>query len=331
MYKKILLISILVFLITGCSNNPQAIKPDKIGNQHSSLDANIDRNSTISHDLKFPISDDPVYLANVQSIGFAYLGDAITSYYKVNGYHENSLETLINNGFLLLWPRNVSTGEPVSITGKQFNDPNSELFGTISYRKLNDDTVKTTRVSYRPSESGDWHFIQGVYPGIGEMEIADIAGCSANLTSIDDPETRYILAMFGQLTDFLFSGTGNFETQHHILPAAFQDLLGPEMVVIKENFQSFVDLVQQSNVVFKWGIDKEQMSNYVYLEIDGITYIKHCIDHSEGSSMSVMKTMLTCEYDMLDTSSPILTEKNLSNVEIDDEYFASKNSIAIQE
>lgn len=328
--KKIILIILLV-LLTGCSSeNVQAIKADSTGNQHPPVDINSSQDRTVASDLVFPISDDPVALSNAESLGFSYLDDALTSYYKAKGYHEDNLGTLINNGFLIFWPRNVSTGEPVSITGEQLLEPNSELFGTVSYRKLNNDTAKTTRVSYRPSESGDWHFISEVYPGKGEMERANITGCSVDLPSIENSDTRLLLAMFGQLTDFLFSGTGSFETRYKTLPTSFQDLLGPEMSIIRENFQSFMNLVQESDVVFKWGIDRNMMSNYIYLEIDGVIYIKHCIDFSEGNSMSAMKTMFSCEYDSLDTSSPILTENNLARTLITDEFFVSQNNIVSQ-
>jgi hypothetical protein len=331
--KKIILMFLLL-LLAGCSNSSaQTIKPDSSGDQITSgdqlasVDTSLSQDRTVAHDMVFPISDDLSVLSRAQSTGYEYLGDAVASFYMAKGYHEDSLQTLVDNGYFLFWPRNVQTGEPVTITKQQFTDPSFELFGTVSYKKYSKDSAKITRVSYRPAESGDWKLTSRTFPAIGDVRSAGIIGCSVDMASIENTDTRLLLAMFGQLTNYLISSTQSFKTTNNTLPTSFQDLLGPEILVVKENFNNFADLVNTSNVVFKWGVDNKKMSSYVYLNIKGVTYIKHCIDFSQGSSMNAMKTMLTCKYSNLDTSSPILTEKNLASIMILDEFSVSKDNI----
>ena len=325
--NKIILM-LLLLLLAGCSNSSaQTIKPDSSGDQLASADTSLSQDRTVAHELKFPISDDLSILSRAQSVGCYNLSSAVAAWYMAKGYHEDNLETLIDNGYLLFWPRNAQTGEPVSITDQQFTDPSFELFGIVSYKKYSKDAAKITRVSYKPAESGNWRFISRTFPAIGDEKSADIIGCTVDMASIENPDTRYLLAMFGQLTNYLVNGTQNFNSENNTLPTSFQDLLGPEILVVKDNYKSFSDLASRSNVVFKWGIDDKKMSSYIYLKINGVTYIEQCTDFSEGSSMNAMKTMLTCEYKNLDTSSPILTEKNLASIMIPDEFFVSKDSI----
>ncbi|MCD6217420.1 hypothetical protein J7L05_06130 [bacterium] len=319
---------IMVAVLFGCSSNQKTdIVIDNSNKQTQ------ERDTSISDNWSFPIEENDKSLSAIQLSSYDIFRKASIGYFKTYDNMPDSFNTLVSSGHILFWPRNLSTGNPVQILDNS-NDVivNEQNFGEVGYKRLSGSSAQFNYLYFGQDESDDqdmWRNLKYVFPSESDLESSIFIGVNTSITKILDEDEKKLLAMFGQLTDILFTNSGNFYVDNGVLPSSFIETLGPQYFVIGENFDSFAKLVDKSNVQFKWGKDDE--SNYVYLNINGNEYIKHCIYHGGGNNLSDMVSMFSCEFDLLDTSKPILTQENLKDLIIPEKYLISKEEIPIIE
>jgi hypothetical protein len=284
--------------------------------------------------LSFPISEDLRILMQAQNLAYGELTKAITSYRRTEGSNPKTLEDLANSGLLLFWPRNVQTGKPASIfTGKELPKDFSG-FGFLQYSRNADGFAIMNYLDPKSGRSTDamddaWETQMSAFPAKEVNDISLVEGCDVPLHSIDDPFVRKVIARVGQMTSLIIFETTCLYRTKQILPSTFNDILNPQELFIRENFQNFVETMKSPGVEFMWGNDYAKKSSYLYLKIKGKVYMEQCYDLGTGVTQQGTRNLKTCSFSELDTSSPILTSGNIEQLVIPDEYFVSIKDIPV--
>lgn len=325
---KFFILLLMVAVLFGCSSKQKTDIVVENSNKHTQ-----ERNASISDNWTFPIEENEKKLSSIQLSSYGIFRKASIGYFKTYDNIPDSFNTLVSNGHMLFWPRNLSTGTPVQIIDNGSDViVDEQNFGAVGYKRVSDTSAQFNYLYFGRNESDDqdmWRNLKYEFPSEGDLESSIFVGVNTSINELIDEDEKKLLAMFGQLTDILFTNSGNFYVDNGVLPSSFIETLGPKYFVIDENFSSFTKLINKSHVQFMWGEDNE--SNYVYLNINGNEYIKHCVYHGGGNNLSDMVSMFSCEFDLLDTSEPILTQDNLKDLIIPEKYLLSKEDIPIIE
>lgn len=282
--------------------------------------------------LTFPITKEARKLSAAQAMGFDEIGKAIISYRRSEGKNPKTIMDFANSGYPLFWPRNVQTGKPAGIfKGKELASDFSS-FGSLQY-SINNENFALMKFIYlrwgRAKDGTDdtWVIQSKGFPAKEVNDVPMIEGCTVPIHKVEDPFTRKVLASVGQITGLIVPNEIKRYSSSETLISSFYDLLNPQQLVIRENFEKFVELMKSPDVEFKWGNDYTKQSFYLYLKVKGIVYIEQCYYLGGGTDLEALIKMRSCSYSDLDTSSPILTSENIDQIVIPDEYMISIKDI----
>lgn len=282
--------------------------------------------------LSFPISKEARELSASQAMGFDELCKAINSHRRSEGKNPKTIMDFVNSGYPLFWPRNVQTGKPASIFKGKDMASDFSSFGSFQY-SMNDENfalVKFIYLSWGRAKDGTedtWAIQSKGFPAKEVNDLPLIEGCSVPIHKVEDPFARKVLASVGQITGLIVAyEIKRYALTETLLPS-FYDLLNPQQLVIRENYEKFVELMKSPDVEFKWGNDYAKESFYLYLKVKGKVYIEQCYYLGGGTELEALMKMKSCSFSELDTSSPILTSENIGQIVIPDEYYISIKDI----
>lgn len=363
-----LFITTLLITLIGCPSTPKLVKPNETNNNNKEVvtQPKSDRQISYENDMAFPISDDPHLLSLHSHQMVRQLLKPISDYRRVTGVYPSSISDFFNSGFLLLWPRNVMNGLPVKILAGRDVRAEPDDYGSIKWEKYDDYHAQLISSNidgkiYHDSgeitwfvEAKDLHFyFVDDYIALPRDELEEylrhtssydlegattIVGGINTINMVADSESRMIYAMCGQLSDFIFSTTLNFYSRNKALPSniidclTFQQELGQTPFIIKENLYKFAKMLKDANAQFKVGYDYPKTVSYSLLIVGGETLISHCykydaVDAGMDDSPGIH---VGCFMEELDMSSPMITDENLSTLEIPDEFFILIKDIPIE-
>lgn len=174
-----------------------------------------------------------------------------------------------------------------------------------------------------------------------------IVGGTAPINMVSDPEVRKLYAQCGLLTDFIFTTTLNYYARNNKIPnnfidnLAFQQDLGSTPFIIKENLEKLALKLNEADVEFKVGYDFPNTASYALLKINGETMISHCYkyDFSSHQYNENVNPLLMDEspgihvgiyMDEVDMSSPMISDSNLSTLNIPEQFILSIEDIPIE-
>ncbi|MCD6216371.1 hypothetical protein J7L05_00750 [bacterium] len=352
------IILFFIAITAGCSSSGNIeMKTDKISNNNkeSITPPEIDHQTSYDHVLIFPISEDPRLLGQHNRASMVgKLRKSITDYRRATGVYPESITEYIDSGFPLFWPRNLMNGLPVIVLANRdvTNDPSD--FGSVKWGK---EGVYNLLISCnidlgKDKDSGETTWVinkDGLNDFKGNItpRMTTIVGGTAPINMVSDPETRKLYAQCGQLTDFIFSTTYNYYSENNSLPQSFindlsyQQLLGMTPFIIKENLDKFAQELANADVEFKIGYDYPNTASYALLKINGETLISHCYkyDYSKYEYSANVNPLVMDEgpgihvgiyMDEIDMSSPMISDSNLSALNIPDQFLISIEDIPIE-
>lgn len=327
----------MVFLLIGCSSSdPKPIQPDNItpvSNISDSIVSNPDNNlvRTAAMDIPYPPPD------------MYWLKHSLRLFWQTTGQFPENMKSFIDNGFPLIWPRESKQNIPFYLNMDKDYIPSEELFGSFQYNWISPDEVQYRYVyidfkTYRATEDVIWVVKTATIPfadkqmhnsqeNLKELESILVLGGKERVDLISDSDARFLYSQCGLFCAFIETMTDIYHIQEGVIPSSFYDLLGSEQLIIKENFYNFAQLLESSNAEFKWGFDNKNKTSYIYLKINDEVLITRCINYTTDNLLDQME----CEFDSLDISTPILTEKNIASIEIPEEYLISIKDIPVNE
>lgn len=314
------LLLFLMFFLVGCSaSGPKPIQSDKVtplsnisGSNSNQPEKELVR--TAAMDIPYPPPD------------MYWLRHSLRLYWKTEGQFPETMKEFIESGFPLIWPRESSKKIPFFLNMDDDYIPSEELFGSFQYNWISPDKVqyKYVYIDFKAfRETGDviWEVKTATIPfadmqsldprrKVKELESTLVLGGEKRVDLISDSDTRLLYGLCGLFSSFLESKTDIYHIQEGVIPSTFYDLLGSEQLIIKENFYNYAKLLESSNAEFKWGFDKNKNTSYTYLKINGEVLITRCINYTTDN----LRDQMDCDFDSLDISSPIITEKNITSV-----------------
>jgi hypothetical protein len=305
-----------------------------------------------------------------RAIMVGHLKLIISDYRRVTGSYPVSLTDYIRSGFPLFWHRNLINGLPMEIfvnkdlTNDQsdygavkwvkYDDNHAGLFssnidlrnykanGTISWTTNVDSLEFVNLEDYQSMSIEEFEeFLREKSSSVLESTTT-IVGGTIPINKVSDPEVRKLYAQCGQLSNFIFANTLNYYSQNRKLPQSFIDHLtfqqksGPTPFIIKENFNTFKQSLTNANVELKVGYDYSNSLSYTLLKINGETLISHCYKYDYDASINPTTQDETpgmhigCLMDAIDMSSPMISNANISDLNIPDEFLISISSIPVK-
>lgn len=326
---------LLIMMLIGCSASaPRPIQPDKITplSEISDLDASQqdnELNRTAGMDIPYPPPD------------MYWIRNSLRLYWQTTGQFPETMNGFIESGFPLIWPRESSKKIPFFLSVDEDYIPGEELFGSFQYNRISSDKVQYKYVymdfkTYRGTGEITWKVKttdipfadkQSLNPGgvVKELEGILVLGGEKRVDLISDSDTRLLYALCGQFASFLETMTDIHYNLEGTTPSNFNALLGPEQLIIKENFDAFAKLLESSNAEFKWGFDNDKNTSYTYLKINNDILITRCLDYNAENILE----QGDCDFKTLDISSPIITERNITSMEIPEEYLIALKDIPV--
>ena len=175
----------------------------------------------------FPLSEKPRKIGLIQSFSYTELMKAVKLYFKVYGQHTESLDSFINSGIPIMWPRNAIDGKPISIfKGKELS-AGFENYGVLHYVKDKSGYAQMKYLYLKRGINTDgyddtWEINTTAFPSMNIPNIPKIAGFDVDISSVNDPQTRELLAMFGQLMSLIVRRTGEMFYDLDIFPSSVE-------------------------------------------------------------------------------------------------------------
>jgi hypothetical protein len=350
MSVKILRITIFVVfvsVIVGCSGSPRPVKPG-LSPETSPADipvAQPERKLTGDDDkfnvMTFPVFNDPLEMESwIYREVISSLHRPLELYKDVHGYYPDSIRTLVKSGFLLTWPRNLLAGGAVKCVVGRNLTANRADWASFKYELIGDNSFVTKVVSLDKKlyeETGNEVWTVRERENMFKLQENQRRRSSVSMGTkpvyeIQDANKRAVYAMCGVLTKFLDGRTHAHYYQTWELPNTFGDLFDNRLFIIKENFDSFAKMLKESGATFKWGVDHTKNCVYSILEIDGERLISYCVRFGPiEESPYTSGLQVDCGVDDLDMSSPILTDDNIADLVIPEEYLISINNLPLNE
>ncbi len=335
------IILFFIAITVGCSSssNEESIAPPEINHQISN-----------SHDLTFPISDDPHILGlHNRASMVGKLRKSISDYRRATGVYPASISEYIESGFPLFWPRNVMDGLPVRVLASRDVINDLSDFGSINWGKEGTYNVLIScNIDFgknKDSDETNWIINKdglNDFKGTRTPGITTIVGGTDPINMVTDPEARMLYAQCGELTDFIFGTTQNYYDTNKSLPnsvvdhLAFQQDLGSTPFIIKENLDKFAQELKDADVEFKIGYDYPNTASYALLKIKGETLISHCYKYDYNANVDPPieddspGSHTGCRMEEIDMSSPMISNANLSTLNIPDQFIISIEDIPIE-
>ncbi len=326
---------LLMLLFLGCSSSEsKPIKTDNITPLSNISDSNANQPDnklvrTAAMDMPYPPPD------------MYWLRHSLRLYWQTSGQFPETMKGFIESGFPLIWPRESTKGIPFFLNVDEDYTPSEELFGSFQYNWISPDKVQYKYVyidfkAFRETGEVIWEIKTATIPfadmqsldprrKVKELEGTLVLGGEKRVDLISDSDTRLLYSLCGLFSAFLETMTDIYHIQEGVIPSTFYDLLGSEQLIIKENFYNFAKLLESSNAEFKWGFDKNKNTSYTYLKINGEVLITRCINYTTDN----LRDQMDCDFDSLDISTPIITEKNITSIEIPAEHLISIEDIPV--
>ena len=297
--------------------------------------------------LEFPPDDYYWITCDRQSWGIKKILLISLFYQKIYGVLPEDIDTLIQSKFLLFWPRNLMTGQPVKLIKSRDLVENESDLASFKYHK-NDST--TCGIDYLDLESETYHESDSKVWRIKSFEkstdsddtfsqvvVSDrliVSGGTDNLNGIEDIEKMELVALCANLNRLLSSNASMYYNNYETLPRSIEDILFNECFLVRENFEALKSRISAPGVNFAWGYDYGKKAFYYFLDIDGIRYIEFRGDFGkEGSLPDIGFPLMGPPYDLtdLDMSTPFISSSNIGALEIPDAYFISITNIPLNE
>jgi len=356
--KLICCLTGLVFLISiaGCSSSIKPIKASVPTNEPAPI-APSSQTSTEKTEITSRSSQVDENLIDTswdQERVIQLLNHDLRRYREANGSLPDSLNTLVNSGFLLWWPRNLFTGSPAKVIKERELEPNMEDLGLFKYNIISNpaydfslnnvynynyhlELITINSSEYYETGNPVWKKVTKNYPGYKlEDNVTRVIGVPHGKKptyEISDYNKRLLYALCGNFAFYIQYRVALYHRDNSMLPSSFSDLLNDKQYIIKENFIKFADLLKNSGATFKWGIDYSTGASYVTLEIDGETYMSGCRMFGDKAHAHVPDygEYFGCDVNNIDMSSPIITNENIANLIIPEQYLISISQIPLNE
>jgi len=352
-FKTVTGMLFLLFLLSGCSSSSiKPVKPDTeqsgsvtdvpvIQTNRDMMDSGIeDKFFQKYKSMDFQIED--VSLINTRlSQSINELQYEFDLYRELYGEFPPSISTFVTSGFLFYWPRNTIDGTPVRVVTSRNLVKEQTDFGSFKYDYIDNSHFDLKWIcldgkAYKETGSKIWlektmdyrfsekeNTVRKIHVMMGTKAVSDVKGFNNKL----------IYVMCGNFTKAIARQLGTYYAYIGEFPDSYADLLFNDRFIIKENFQAFAQMLESSGADFKWGFDNEKNTLYIVLDIDGERLIAACVKYGDRLDPDGKCGMdyFDCNLDELDMSSPIITGKNLVQINIPDEYLISINDIPLSE
>lgn len=347
MYKIISLVIMLITflaLLTSCSGHPKQIKQDiaPLPSQSEIPVVSTERELKTGDDkfnvMTFPLFTNPAKMESWIHDQVINLHRPIELFKEVHGYYPDSMSSFVQSGLPLTWPRNLIDGTPIKcITGRNLT-PDASDWAAFKYQLIGSDSFMTQIVSldknfYEQTGNESW-LVRDVENSLklkeNQRRRSVVTMGTRSVAEVPDDNNKRIFAMCGILLSFLNGRTHAHYYATGELPNSFDDLLDNRLLIIRENFFNFAQALKNSDAIFKWGVDHNKNCVYSILDIDGERYISYCVRFGtveESPQTSGLKA--DCSVYDLDMSSPIVSNENITNLVIPNEYLISIKDIPL--
>ncbi|MBU1024271.1 hypothetical protein KKB99_08325 [bacterium] len=334
--KPIICLFLLIIVGIGCSSgSPGKIKPD-----HGQISPTVETPvpETVMRDLyreditkkmTFPLTDN---FFKLNSLRAANMPGDLTLYWKAEGGFPENLKEYVTSGFPLIWPRDLYSGNPISVRDFERDfDSSKPYFDSLMYHKINEDKAQLVLVDYdiEANQSGGdlkWKIKKDDFPPewmISDSEKIIYGSGTISIEEVADKNKRRLYAWCAGISSYCTSRTSRYVNYNDSLPQSLEDLLDATQFFIKENFSRFVDLLQASNADFMWGFDYSKNVEYVYLEVDGDVLMMNCTEWLKNSTPNPFE----CNIKDYDLTTPLLSTDILASLEFPEDYVTSINDI----
>lgn len=232
-------------------------------------------------------------------------------------------------------------GAPIRVINLDDVVPDEEKFGSIDYGKYDDGKkVEIKYVSYDAEKSvknhkDEWKIERYMLPDRlnkdYELPFALVNGSRVSFDEIKDLELRKLYLYCAELGYFLHLHTTWLFAKTGTLPSSINDLLLSHDFLIKENFDNFAKILKSSGAVLKFGIDYDKRIHYFYFAKDNKVYIHSLIEYGTEPNDIRMITYGDEKESAVDMSKSLLTEENISMINIPQQYLISARDIQFSE
>ena len=295
---------------------------------------------------------DSIYVENTsqfcvnQSTAFESFATNLLMYQKATGVFPASINEFVKSGFTIFWPMDLSRGKTAYIMNNLPEFPNENSLGAFHYSiddygiarldyvnfdgELLEDTGEKIAVTNRfeifPKTSDapveinpdEYHTKY-----LSDLDSLSTIKGTKKIEDVHDYNNRVVYAFTLQIGNYLCSKIKSYYTEKTKFPKSFSALIteaGASELIIVENFDYFVKLLQNADAKFLCGFDSSCKTMYIYLEIDGETYISHFENLDDISSNDVTTESSIEDFDL---TNPLLTTDNLSEIELPYDYVVS--------
>jgi hypothetical protein len=351
MYKVIYFCFMLcAVLLCSCSSDIKEIKPGThtVSPTDNSIKQPVRETAELQDSffnryrkLEFPVDDYYWIICSWQRWGITTILLECLFYKKIYGVLPEDIDTLVQSEFLLFWPRNLMTGQPVKLIKSRDLVENESDLASFKYHKIDStmcgiDYLDLESETYHESDSKVWRirsFEKSADPNSAFSRLA-VSGGTDRLNGIEDLKTKELVALCANLDRMLSSHAAMYYSNYETLPRSIEDILFNSNFLIRENFEALKSRISEPGVNFAWGYDYSKKAFYRFLDIDGIRYIEFRGDYGkEGSLPDIGFPLTGPPYDLtdLDMSTPFISSSNIGALEIPDAYFISIANIPLNE
>jgi len=317
-----------------------------------------DNNNLAFSEMRFPTSYDPIKINGSMYAGKVYLINSIYNFRRATGSFPSSMQSLVNSGFLLFWPRNLLDGSPVAVLASRSLKEEKNDIGFIGWSKLDDsnaslDFLRLDWKTYENQGEEQWIFDTKQFEfftydrsqlndltlrnkisknATGACGATTVVGGVMPINMVSDPEKRFIYGMCGALSDGIIVRTRAFYRENLRFPQNTSELFSPspykEMeFLIVENFQNLSGLLKKRNADFKIGFNYDKSVHYTFLSIDDEVLITYCSQYGDSDH----EPYNDCNMNDLDMSTPMISTANIGSLEIPSEITISIKDIPLSE
>lgn len=291
------------------------------------------------------IEDTSQFCVN-QATAFETFATNLLMYQKATGVFPESIYEFVQSGFPIFWPMDLAHGKSAYVFDELPEFPKETMLGAFNYsiddyeiarldyvnfdRELLEDTGEEIIVINRfeifptlsdsPVEIGlDEYYTKY----LSDLDSLCAVTGTMKIDEVDDYNTRVVYAFTLQLSNYVHSKIKSYYSDRNKFPESFSELIGEagsSEFIILDNFDYFAELLQNADAKFLYGFDSNAKTIYVYLEIDGETYISH-FENLDEISVNDVATASTIED--FDVTNPLLSTDNLSEIELPYDYVIS--------
>ncbi|MCD6216253.1 hypothetical protein J7L05_00155 [bacterium] len=291
------------------------------------------------------IEDTSQFCVN-QATTFESFATNLLMYQKATGVLPESIYEFVQSGFPMFWPMDLSQGKTAYVVDKLPEFPKEHNLGAFNYSIDDYGIARLDYVNFDGElleDTGEEITVINrfeIFPTLSDSPVemnpdeyytkylSDLDSLCAlkgtkKIEDVDDYNDRVVYAFTLQLGNYLYSKIKSCYSDKNEFPKSFSELIneaGSSEFIIVENFDYFAELLQNADAKFLCGFDSSAKTMYIYLEIDGETYISHFENLDE---ISVNDVISESSIEDFDVTNPLLTTDNLSEIELPYDYVIS--------